>query len=352
MSIGLKVGLYTSPHYVDFRERIKVNGAYISKKKVVNFTGRIKKSLSKVPASFFELTVAMAFEHFHEEDVDVAVIETGLGGRLDSTNVITPWLSIITNISFDHMHMLGNTLEAIAGEKAGIIKKDTPVVIGEYQKEVFTIFESKAKSENSKLFRADKLSKKLEDKIELKDKRFISPLPEMIYLQKNLRTSLAAIQVLESKSLIPVVPQKALAKAVKNMPSEVKYMGRWQTLQNQPKVILDSAHNEAGLNTVFEALRNYQYDQLHIVMGFVSDKDLSVLKQFPKKAKYYFCQANIPRALHRVELKKTASSYGLQGNDYSSVRRAFSFAKRAAGRKDMVLVLGSIFVVAEVLEKT
>jgi len=364
---GYKTGLYTSPHLYDFRERIKVNGQMCSQNFVIDFTNKIKPCIEKIEPSFFEITVGMAFDYFVQEKVDIAIIETGLGGRLDSTNVIEPELSIITNIGFDHMALLGNTLEAIASEKAGIIKKDTPVVIGALDPATKKIFEDKAKNENAAIYFA-------EDFIEFKSfqnnwqnalfefnqllihlldaplfpKNFTleCDLPAK-YQAKNLKAVLVAAQLLSTMGwkLSASKVMKALSQIKKNN----GLMGRWECIQDRPRVILDVAHNEHGVHALLEQLASLQYHQLHIVTGMVKDKDVqSVLKLLPKNALYYFTQSHIPRALPVDELAAQAAVIGLNGLAYEDVNLALKDAIKNANHNDLILVIGSVFLVAEV----
>jgi dihydrofolate synthase/folylpolyglutamate synthase len=353
-SQGLRVGLYTSPHYKDFRERIKINASFISKEEVIQFIDAIKPVIQKIQPSFFEMTVAMAFQYFHKQEVDVAVIEVGLGGRLDSTNIIQPLLSVITNISFDHMDMLGNTLVKIAGEKAGIIKPGIPVVIGERQKEVEKVFERKAELLNcdisfaSDTFEVEETKRGLNLLINgrywLKGLQFPLDGP---FQRKNLKTAMWAIYQLRKQFPIHKTRLKA---GIKNLQSLTYFIGRWQILGKKPSIIADSAHNEAGLQIVMQRLSKMPYELLHIVLGFVSDKDVEkALGYFPKNAAYYFAKANIPRGLPAAKLKEIAKIKGLNGTSYESVTNAYKAAQENAKPNDLIFIGGSIFVVAEVL---
>ncbi len=338
--LGFKVGLYTSPHYKDYRERIKINGQKIPKSYVKSFINRLIVDNifdSKLKPSFFEISVAMAFQYFKDEAVDFGVIETGLGGRLDSTNIITPELSIITNIGYDHMNFLGNTLELIAGEKAGIIKQKVPVVIGRKQKETTQVFKQKVKKEETTItYSHQKNYTELLMKIG-------SKFPD--YQRENLTTALTAIKKLKLKPT-----EKQVVTAWTKGLTTWGYIGRYQLLSVNPKVICDSAHNEMGLRQLFAQLEHERYKQLHIVLAMVGDKDLSgVLSLFPKDAKYYLSQAKIPRALDKEKLQKQLQALGLDGNLYNSIPRALVYAKKQAGKSDLVLVTGSIFTVAEVV---
>ncbi len=338
--LGYKVGLYTSPHYKDYRERIKVNGQKIPKTYVKSFVNKLiteKIFDSKMKPSFFEITVAMAFQYFKDEAVDFGVIETGLGGRLDSTNIIRPELSVITNIGYDHMNFLGNTLELIAGEKAGIIKHKVPVVIGRKQKETTQVFRRKAMEEQTTLsYGSQKSCSELLGKIG-------SHFPD--YQKENMTTALTAIKKM---NLAPT--EKQISKAWTKGLSIWGYMGRYQLLSSDPKTICDSAHNEMGLRQLFVQLEKESYEQLHIVLAMVGDKDLStVLSLFPKDAKYYISQAKIPRALDKEKLQEQLADQGITGKLYSTIPRALAYAKQQSSKSDLILVTGSIFTVAEVV---
>jgi dihydrofolate synthase / folylpolyglutamate synthase len=365
---GLKTGLYISPHYKDFRERIKVNGVYIPKRQVVDFVVHNKKTIEKIEPSFFELCVAMAFEHFARESVDIAIIEVGLGGRLDSTNIITPLLSVITNISYDHQNMLGDTLPLIAGEKAGIIKPGVPVVVGETQSESAPVFLKKASETNSPIFFADQIFKVLEKPSSaavgilpqksqydvFKNKKpFLQNLELETagpYQQKNLVTALQAWDLLRLQ--LPALKEPALRHGLKHLKSLTRFIGRWEIIGQNPTILCDSAHNEAGLKVAFEKIKTLNFKKLHIVTGFVNDKSVeNVLGLFPKTARYYFAKADIPRGLDAAVLKEKAAAAGMQGRAYSTVPNALKAAQRAAEAADMIVVIGSIFVVAEVLRK-
>ena len=334
---GFKVGLYTSPHLKDFRERIKINGKEISEDAVVRFISKNKAFLEQGNFSFFEMTVGMAFEYFSAQQVDVAVIEVGLGGRLDSTNIIHPELSVITNIGFAHTAMLGNTLAAIAGEKAGIMKKEVPVVIGETHPETLPVFVQTAERFNAPLF----LAEEYEGEIVASDLKGS-------YQQKNIRTVLASIELLKEKgwSINPEVAEKGLKNVVRN----TGLRGRWDVLQEKPKVICDTAHNKEGLVYAMKQLREEKFNNLHIVLGVVNDKDLSaVLPLLPEFATFYYCRPNIPRGLDAEILKEKATEFGLKGGAYSSVSKAYESALNAAGESDVVYVGGSTFTVAEII---
>ncbi len=315
-SAGYKVGLYTSPHLKDFRERIKVNGKPCSEDFVVNFVKNHSQILEELRPSFFEMTVAMAFQYFKEAQVDIAIIEVGLGGRLDSTNIISPILSVITNISKDHTAMLGNTLSEIATEKAGIIKPKTPVIIGEYQQEIATIFEEKAKQENAPILFAEKKHQlenitKTNTEIEFDWGEWQSlhcPL-RTLYQTKNINTALATLLYLNDHNLCSI-PEEALREGLAKVVTQTQFLGRWQVIAQKPLTICETGHNEAGLRLAMQELATLDYDNLHIVLGVSNDKDLeNVLPLFPKKAQYYFTQAKVQRAMKAEELKQKAKAY-------------------------------------------
>ncbi len=357
---GYKTGLYTSPHLRDFRERIRINGEMIGEADVVEFVEAYREDFERIQPSFFEMTVAMAFKHFARNKVDIAVIEVGLGGRLDSTNVITPLLSVITNIGWDHMNLLGNTLQLIAGEKAGIIKPNVPVVIGEFQAEVAGVFIKKANEGSSPLTFAssawdavigdnrqylevevakpDSLVPNLDIKLDLKG----------IYQVKNLKTVLSAVEILRAMDYL--LTDTYLQKALKNVTGLTGLLGRWQTLRTNPLTICDTGHNPEGITEVLKNIELTGYSQLHFVIGMVNDKDISkILAMLPPDAIYYFCKPDIPRGLNAGELRLQALSAGLNGEVYPSVRGAFVAAQAAAAANDLVFVGGSTFVVAEVV---
>jgi dihydrofolate synthase/folylpolyglutamate synthase len=358
---GYQVGMYVSPHYRDFRERIKVNGRYIRKKAVVDFVQEHQELIERVRPSFFEITVAMAFEYFRREKVEIAVVEVGLGGRLDSTNVLQPVISIITNISLDHQQFLGDTLPEIAGEKAGIIKTDIPVVIGETHPETQTVFTEKAKAVKAPISFADQIwQAELVDSdlthsyyhIRKNGQTEYEKLKINLqgdYQRFNVQTALQALRVLREMQTLTITPQ-AILSGFAELKSLTRFIGRWQLLGEQPTVLADSAHNEGGLRLVLRQLQTLLYRRLHIVMGTVNDKDVSnVLTFFPKNARYYFAKANVPRGMNALELQKKAADFGLEGRAYSSVRNALRAAKRHATPDDLIFVGGSIFVVAEVV---
>jgi len=334
---GYKVGLYTSPHLKDFRERIKINGKEIRKIDVINFIKRNNTFLAKHSLSFFEMTVGLAFDCFAKQEVDIAIIEVGLGGRLDSTNIISPEVSVITNIGLDHTQFLGETLPEIAFEKAGIIKSNIPVVIGEYQKEVFSVFEEIANKYNAPLFLAWKSDFDTYE-TDLKGS----------YQAKNVKTALQTIYLLNDKGF--EISEENIKDGLLNGVNNTGLLGRWQVLNEQPKVICDTGHNKEGLLYIFEQLKNESYDQLHIVFGVVNDKDLTtILPLFPKTANYYFCKPSIPRGLDAFKLQQKCAEYGLLGKTFKSVNLAYSSALNKASNTDLIFIGGSTFVVAEVV---
>ena len=334
---GYNVGLYTSPHLKDFRERIRINGNMVSKQFVIGFIKRNKAFLEQNNLSFFEMTVGMAFDYFSKKNVDIAVIEVGLGGRLDSTNIITPEVAVITNIGYDHMQMLGDTLEKIAAEKAGIIKPNIPVVIGETQQETKAVFLEKSNRLNSKIFFADQL---------IKD-NLVSDLKGS-YQVHNTKTATQTIQVLKDSNFN--ISQSHLKKGLLNVVKNTNLQGRWQMLQSQPTIICDTAHNKEGLTVVMQQLQDVSFNKLHIVFGVVSDKDLcSIIPLLPKLAKYYFCKPNVQRGLDAKKLQKAFAKSHLTGQSYSSVNEALNAAKSKANVDDLIYVGGSTFVVAEII---
>jgi dihydrofolate synthase/folylpolyglutamate synthase len=334
---GYKTGLYTSPHLKGFRERIKIDGKKIPEKSVVSFVKEHKSFFEENALSFFEMTVGLAFDHFSKEKVDIAIIEVGLGGRLDSTNVILPELSIITNIGLDHTQFLGNTLEEIAFEKGGIIKTGIPVIVGEYHPETKPVFDRIANKYDSPIVYVDQ-----EEAV-----NFTTDL-QGSYQKKNVRTVVAAIHQLNELGweIHKEDIKRGLNKTVKN----TGLLGRWQLLKQSPLVICDIAHNAEGVKEIVIQLENHIYDELHMVLGFVNDKKLDkVLSLFPKEAHYYFCRPNIERGLDAFELQEMAEQFGLKGETYNSVKKAYKGALKSASKNDLVYVGGSAFVVAEIL---
>jgi len=352
-SAGYKTGLYTSPHLKEFTERIRINGEEVSEDFVVDFVARIRPSLDKIHPSFFEITVAMAFDYFAMHHVDVAVIEVGLGGRLDSTNVITPLLSLITNISWDHMDLLGDTLEKIAFEKAGIIKPNIPVVISERQVEVESVFINKAKAGNSPItFASDHFHVIREStgtySIQNGTNHYVLELDlKGGYQSKNLAGVLASIE--ELRKLGFGISDQNIEKGLKEVMRLTGLRGRWQKIGDKPLIICDTGHNEGGIREIVEQINETPYHHLHIVMGMVKDKDISkILRLLPVNATYYFCAASIPRAMPAEELKEKAEAFGLKGNSYANVNDAIRAAKSNSATDDFIFVGGSTFVVAEV----
>ncbi|MBP6397627.1 MAG: bifunctional folylpolyglutamate synthase/dihydrofolate synthase [Saprospiraceae bacterium] len=354
---GFKTGLYTSPHYQDFRERIKVDGHYIEKSFVRKFIADHQKAIEEIQPSFFEITVAMAFAYFVWRKTDYAIIEVGLGGRLDSTNIITPLLSVITNISLDHTDMLGNTLEAIAVEKAGIIKRGIEVLIGERQEETTAVFERIAKEKEAPLVYADQVLTvvpKSDEKIRIdwkngKSLEFQTQLTSP-YQLKNIATAFAAMTLLTQKINLDF---EKVRSQMDQFEQKVRYMGRWQVISRNPLVVADSAHNEGGLKYVFEKINSLPHQRLHIVTGMVNDKKTElVLHLYPKTAIYYFAKARIPRGKPAEMLRDEAAKEGLMGKAYTSTKKALAAALKKANREDIILITGSIFTVAEVLPAT
>jgi dihydrofolate synthase/folylpolyglutamate synthase len=370
---GYKTGLYTSPHLNDFRERIRINGEMISEQEVVDFVAAHKVDFDEVSPSFFEMTVALAFDFFAHEKVDIAIIEVGLGGRLDSTNIITPLLSVITNIGWDHTNILGNSLQLIASEKAGIIKPTVPVVIGEYQPEVADIFVAKAKRENSGIvFASDvrsilKLNGSGESRdaainefldIEVKRNQLTSNLQPLIsnlrldltgtYQLKNVKTVISAVDELRVQGF--KISDDDLKTALSRVKTLTGLHGRWEVIKKQPLTICDTGHNPEGMQEVLQNIAAVKYDRLHFLIGMVNDKDISkILAMLPIGATYYFCKPDIPRGLEAESLKQQAESFGLHGEVYPSVMTALQSAQQSAGEDDLVFVGGSTFVVAEVV---
>ena len=334
---GYKVGLYTSPHLKDFRERIKINGVEIPEERVVSFITAHKDFLATNHLSFFEMTVGLAFNYFAEEKVDIGVIEVGLGGHFDSTNIITPEVSLITNISKDHTDILGNTLPEIAFEKAGIIKKNTPVVISEYHEETAPVFVKRAKEEKAPIVFANELTTNLTTDL------------QGIYQEKNIKGVIAVTDFLKHQGWD--ISDENLKNGLLNVVKNTHLKGRWQTLSTHPTVVCDTGHNIGGLTYVMEQLKKQTYTQLHIVIGFVKEKDVKgVLELFPKEAHYYFCSPNIKRGLAVETLKEIATDKGLKGEAYPSVQEAVSAAKAKAQPTDFIFIGGSTFVVSELAD--
>jgi len=366
--LGWKIGLFTSPHLIDFRERIKINGKEISEQQVVDFFEKYQEKMTEISPSFFEMTTILAFDAFANEKVDIAIIETGLGGRLDATNILSPILSVITNISLEHTKMLGNTLTEIAYEKAGIIKENTPVVIGEYHTETFSVFSETAKNKNAPLFLADEYKG---------DLAFGG-----IYQRKNLGTFLKCVQIFEdmvmkeekgerrkflllleekmADSGLPLddgrddrtaVVESSLHNAIKNLYKNTGFMGRWQIISEKPLTICDVAHNPAGIALVMKQLQQLSYNNLHIVMGFANDKDMDeIIPLLPKNATYYACQAQIERAMPAGELFAKLSSAKFNVIKVPNVTKAYKKAITTTQKNDIIFIGGSFFVVGEFLQ--
>ncbi len=329
---GFNTGLYTSPHLKDFRERIRINEKMISKKEVMDFVNENKIKFEKIKMSFFEYTVAMAFNYFSKSNVDIAIIETGLGGRLDSTNIIKPELSIITNIGFDHTNLLGNTLEEIAKEKAGIIKEKTPVIIGRKQEEIKNIFKEIADKKNSPIYFAQ-------------NKNYRSNNLSINYQNENINTTIAALEILNWK-----IDEHHISEGLNNIHKNTGLQGRWQTLSKSPLTICDTGHNIDGVKNIIQEITNIKFNKLHFVFGTVNDKDTNkILELLPKEAKYYFCAAKIDRALDATELKNKSAEFNLKGDSFNSVKEAYQKSISNAKQDDLIFIGGSTFVVAEVL---
>ncbi|MCE3228192.1 MAG: folylpolyglutamate synthase/dihydrofolate synthase [Bacteroidetes bacterium] len=358
---GYKTGLYTSPHLVDFRERIRINGKMIPKNYIIDFVEKYKEPFEKIEPSFFEWTVGLAFDYFVSEEVDVAVIEVGLGGRLDSTNVITPVVSLITNISYDHMNLLGDTLEKIAREKAGIIKAKTPVVVSQYQSESGPLFMQAAKDLRAPIEFSDKIYKVTGCKLNkgllsvnvLNRKNNSEEVYELdltgTYQAKNLLGVLNAVEhIIKAGFVIEPANIKAALKQVVKLTG---LLGRWQTIGEKPMMIVDTGHNEDGIKQVLENLKHVDHNQLHFVFGAVNDKDVSkILALLPKDAVYYFVKASVPRALNEIDLLEQAAKLKLNGKSFSTVKDGIAAAKKASKKTDLILIGGSTFVVGDALE--
>lgn len=333
---GYKVGLYTSPHLKDFRERIKINGAMISEAFVVDFIETNQSFFEAHQLSFFEMTVGLAFDYFAKEQVDVAVIEVGMGGRLDSTNIITPLVSVITNIGYDHTQFLGNTLEAIAGEKAGIIKPTIPVVIGEYIEETKPVFIAKAEACQSEIYFASDL---------IHEEYPCGLLGD--YQVHNKKTVVQTVAILKNHFMIS---EENLKNGLMNVVANTGLLGRWQQIHSNPKAICDTAHNSHGLKIVLNQIQKENFEQLYFVLGVVNDKDLDdILPFFPKNAKYFFCKPNVPRGLDEKILQKKAAEFNLKGEIYNSVSVAYEAALAVSSERDFIYIGGSTFVVAEIV---
>jgi dihydrofolate synthase / folylpolyglutamate synthase len=358
-SSGYKTGLYTSPHLYDFRERIKINGQMVYETFVIDFTEKITPLIEEIEPSFFEISLAMAFSYFAEQKIEVAVIEVGLGGRLDSTNIIHPELSVITNIGWDHMNMLGNTLPEIAFEKAGIIKQNIPVVIGEKQPGTEAVFIKKASDQNATIYFAEDRFKVVDYKLktanldlsikDVKEDKTLNLHPDLngIYQLKNACTVLQAIEILNVKGW--EIDEEDISSALSKTKKLTGLHGRWEVIGEKPFTVLEVAHNVDGISQMLKHISNLNFKNLHIIFGSVKDKDVSaVLRLLPADAQYYFTQADIPRAMNAGLLKSMAEEIGLKGNVFVDVNAALESAKQNAGEDDLIIVCGSIFLVAEV----
>lgn len=353
---GYKTGLYTSPHLKSFTERIRINGVEIPEDAVVSWVAANRQLIEEVRPSFFELTVALAFDYFATETVDIAVVEVGMGGRLDSTNVITPELSLITNIGLDHTAFLGNTLAEIAGEKAGIIKNSVPVIISEKQPETTPVFEQKAANEQASVLFATDFIRLRENasgslQVFLHDNIWVESLRPDIqaaYFRKNLPGILCSLYQLQQKGYVAITPA-SIQQGLENIISLTGLKGRWQVLAREPLTVCDVSHNPDGIRQLMEQLRTQSFDRLFLIIGTVNDKDVNtVLTLLPDRAYYYFCQANIPRALGAADLQQLAAGHGLRGVIMPDVNQAIADARRQAGPNDLILITGSTFVVAEI----
>ena len=356
---GYKTGLYTSPHLKDFRERIRVNGEMVNEQFVIDFTKKINPVIEEIEPSFFEITVAMAFDYFAQQKCEIAIIETGLGGRLDSTNIIIPEISVITNIGWDHMNLLGDSLEKIAGEKAGIIKNNVPVVVGEVLKETLPVFKKIAKKKNAVLTIASQKRQAIEwkwEKHELmvevaedhKTDHLVFRLDLAgLYQTRNLLTVLEACSQLQQKEWN--IDDKIVRKALQQVKKLTGLHGRWEVIHEHPTIILDVGHNEDGIKQILKQIELTDHHDLHIILGMVNDKEINkVLKLMPRTAHYYFTQAQIPRALPAESLQQNAEAIGLKGKTYPDVNTALKEAKGKADKNDLIIACGSVFMVGEV----
>ena len=358
---GYKVGLYTSPHLKDFRERIKINGEMITEEFVVDFVRNHQSKFEEIKPSFFEMTVAMAFDYFEKQIVDIAVVEVGMGGRLDSTNIISPELSIITNIGFDHIAFLGNNLPDIAKEKAGIIKTNVPTVIGETNPETENVFKKTAQERNTNIYFADQEYRTDYSMLSMDNKQVFNiykgdenTYPELkldllgFYQAKNILTVIKSIELLKTR--FDNISRESIYKGLANVIANTGLHGRWQILGIKPLTVCDTGHNKEGLEFVIKQINQTAYKSLHIVLGVVDDKNIDkILEMMPKDAQYYFTNAKIPRALNRDILKSRAEKYSLKGNSYETVEDALKNAKKNAKDNDLIFIGGSTFVVAEVV---
>jgi dihydrofolate synthase/folylpolyglutamate synthase len=360
---GKKVGLYTSPHYIDFRERIKINGGMIGEKDVIQFVKKYRDRWASIQPSFFEITVAMAFDYFRKEKVDIAIIETGLGGRLDSTNIINPKLSVITNIGFDHMQMLGFTLPEIASEKAGIIKHFVPVIIGEWKKETAPVFKKKALHESASIHFASRhltietlagiptrMKYKVSTKGGLQWIKTVSSDLTGPYQHQNIRTVLETLYQWNQYFPTEKIALKNIQTGLANVKSSTNMIGRWMVIRENPMVITDAAHNQHGMLAMLPGLLSLKVKRRHFVLGFVSDKDVTkILSMFPENGLYYWCSPDIPRGKSAAELKVTAEESNLKGEAFGGVMEAYKSALASAGKADLIFVGGSSYVVGDFL---
>ena len=355
---GYKTGLYTSPHLKDFRERIKINGEMIAEHEVITFVAENRHLIEDISPSFFEATVALAFDYFAKQQVDIAIIEVGLGGRLDSTNIISPEISVITNISYDHMNILGNTLIEIAGEKAGIIKEKTPVVIGEFQEEVAKVFIAKAEEKNAPIFFASKEWEISESEvIDLKRIATLHHADRILNLEfdltgsyqlKNVKTVLTAVDQIRLKGF--EIKDEDIQSALSQVKKLTGLMGRWQILNQEPLIICDTGHNEDGIKEVLKNIEATPHQNLFMVIGMVKDKEITkILSLLPKNAEYFFCSPAMPRAKPAEELMQEGLAFNLKGEAYTSIKSALIAAKNKAKPQDLIFIGGSTFVVAEVV---
>lgn len=340
---GYKVGLHTSPHLLDIRERFQIDGKHISKKALIDFIAQYKEDIEHIKPSFFELTVAMAFYYFHQENVDYAIVETGLGGRWDATNIIQPLMSIITNVSLDHLNILGDTIEKIAFEKGGIIKENTPVIIGlPEEEEAIKVFENIAKEKNSPIFKTSDLATKITNSFLLEED--IKALP--YFQQLNIQTVYQALQQLKG-----IEDLSDYAEFLIDFFQHSPIIGRWQIFKREPYIILDVGHNEEALKNSMAQLNNLAIDNIHIIIGMMADKAVDqLLHYFPQNANYYFTQAQINRAMDKEDLQSLAKEHGLEGECYNSVAEAWEQVKNKMKEKDLLLVTGSFFIISDFLK--
>lgn len=358
-SAGYRTGLFTSPHLIDFRERIRINGTMISKKYVSSFVAKHRAIIDFIQPSFYELSVSLAFEYFREKNVHIAIIEVGLGGRLDSTNIISPLVSVITNVGLEHTDILGNSMEAIAKEKAGIIKKKCPVVIGKTQKETKKIFTSIAQQNKSPIYFADKTHSVVPAKKKIYNHQHFFALHKRgkiystdlggWYQQQNISTVLCTISLLQKMNIS--IPEKAISEGLRHVIKYTGLMGRWQLLQKKPKVLVDVAHNPDGIKMLCQEIEHYRYRKLHIIFGVVKDKNIKdMITLLPAQAEYYFTKANNPRFLDEDELQRYAADCNRNGKAYKKSYRALQAALQKASMHDLIVICGSNFLIGEILK--